>query len=262
MDCQWVGFDVGKACHWVCVLNDAGELLLHRRVEATQEDIEAALDEIDRLPVVHGRSVAIDLRGDLATMLEACLLAHGESIYHLPGVAVNRYRDAYAGAEQKSDARDSWLIADQLRLRWRSLRPVEAAEEYLVELRLLASHRRDLVEEQTRKTLRLRTLLVELCPALEAELNLKRNAPFIALSKVASPAAIRRLGQKRLARWLKDQGVYRPEKVASTFVSAAKSQRWTCQRANSRHNSSQSWPSRYCSSGNERWSWSGEWRVS
>jgi len=48
-------------------------------------------------------------------------------------------------------------------------------------------------------------LLVELCPGLEAELNLKRNAPFVALSKVASPAAVRRLGHKRLARWLKDR---------------------------------------------------------
>jgi len=224
MGCHWVGFDVGKACHWVCVLDDAGKVLLHRRVDATQEQIEDVLDEIEQLATTGNRRVAIDLRGDLATMLEACLLARGESVYHLPGVAVNRYRDAYAGAEQKSDARDSWLIADQLRLRWRSLRPVTATEEYLAELKVLASYRRDLVQEQTRKLLRLRALLVELCPGLEAELNFKRNGPFVALSRVASPAAVRRLGHKRLARWLKARGVYRAEKVASTFVSAAKAQ--------------------------------------
>jgi Transposase len=38
-----VGFDVGEASHWVCVLNDEGERLLSRRVEATEADIEAAL---------------------------------------------------------------------------------------------------------------------------------------------------------------------------------------------------------------------------
>ena len=39
----WVGFDVGKTFHWVCLLNDEGDRLLSRRVEATEADIEAAL---------------------------------------------------------------------------------------------------------------------------------------------------------------------------------------------------------------------------
>lgn len=46
-DHHWVGFDVGKACHWLCVLDDAGEVLLHRQVDVTQGEIEAALAEID-----------------------------------------------------------------------------------------------------------------------------------------------------------------------------------------------------------------------
>jgi hypothetical protein len=47
------------------------------------------------------------------------LLEWGERIFHIPGVAINRARDAYGG-ETKSDPRDARLIADQLRLRWRS----------------------------------------------------------------------------------------------------------------------------------------------
>ena len=43
----WVGFDVGKAFHWVCVLDEEGEEVLSRRVEATEEDLEAACSEIE-----------------------------------------------------------------------------------------------------------------------------------------------------------------------------------------------------------------------
>jgi hypothetical protein len=32
----WVGFDVGKTFHWLSVLDDAGEVVLSRRVEATE----------------------------------------------------------------------------------------------------------------------------------------------------------------------------------------------------------------------------------
>ena len=31
----WVGFDVGKMFHWVCVLDDEGATVLSKRVEAT-----------------------------------------------------------------------------------------------------------------------------------------------------------------------------------------------------------------------------------
>ncbi len=45
----WVGFDVGKAFHWLCVLDEEGEEVLSRRVEATEEDLEAALSEVAQL---------------------------------------------------------------------------------------------------------------------------------------------------------------------------------------------------------------------
>jgi transposase len=48
---HWVGFDVGKAFHWVCVLDGEGERVFSRRVEVTEEvllgvfpGLEAALD--------------------------------------------------------------------------------------------------------------------------------------------------------------------------------------------------------------------------
>jgi hypothetical protein len=105
---HWVGFDVGKAFHWVCVLDGEGEEVLSRRVEASEEDLEAACSEIAALG--GEGTVGIDLMGGPATLLEAILLERGEKIFHVPGIAVNRARDAYPG-ESKSDARDARVIA-------------------------------------------------------------------------------------------------------------------------------------------------------
>ena len=138
----WVGFDVGKAFHWLCVLDEEGEVLLSRRVEATEENLEAALLQVERLG---GEcTFGIDLLGGPAALLEAVLLGRGERIFHVPGIAVNRARDAYPG-EAKSDSKDACVIADQLRLRRSSLHEIRPRDESTAEMRVLVAHRRDLL---------------------------------------------------------------------------------------------------------------------
>ena len=141
---HWVGFDVGKASHWVCVLDGEGEEVLSRRVEASEWDLEAACSEIAALS---GECVVgIDLMGGPATFLEAVLLGRGERVFHVPGIAVNRARDAYPG-ETKSDARDARVIADQLRLRRAALHEIRPRDEAAAEMRVLVAHRRDLLQD-------------------------------------------------------------------------------------------------------------------
>ena len=62
----WVGFDVGKAFHWVCVLDEEGEEAISRRVDATEEDLEASCEEIAALG--GDRAVGIDLTGEPADL--------------------------------------------------------------------------------------------------------------------------------------------------------------------------------------------------
>jgi len=220
----WVGFDVGKAFHWVCVLDDEGEVLLSRRVEATERDIERCCEQIAALGGPGERRAATDLLGGPAALLEAVLLGRGERLFHLPGMAVNRARDGYRG-ESKSDARDARVIADQLRMRWRSLQEVRPREDEAAELRALVAYRRGLVEDQARVITRLRALLLEVFPGLEATLDLSTDRALLATTRVATPSAARRLGTSRLARWLKDRGVRRSEELAGKVIVAAKEQR-------------------------------------
>lgn len=220
----WVGFDVGKAFHWACVLDEEGEVVLSRRVEAEERDMEACCGEIAAFGDPSERVVAIDLVGGPATLLEAVLLERGERVFHLPGMAVNRAREGYRG-EQKSDRGDARVIADQLRIRWRSLREIRPRDEEAAEVRALVSYRRELVEEQARGISRLRALLSEVFPGLEAALDLRKDRALLVLTRVAAPAAARRLGASRLARWLKARGVRRTEDLAGRVVEAAHAQR-------------------------------------
>jgi len=219
----WVGFDVGKTFHWVSVLDDAGEVVLSRRVEATEQGLEAACSQIAGLS--EERKVALDVLGGPATLLLALLAERGEQIFHLPGLAVNRAREAYRGGEHKSDRSDALVIADQLRMRWRSLQEICPKDEALAEMRALVGHRRDLIQDQTRRITRLRGLLLEICPALEATLNLNREGALQAVTKVATPASVRRLGEARLARWLKGRGVRKSRVLAQRIVAAARAQK-------------------------------------
>jgi transposase len=222
----YVGFDVGKGAHWACVLNEEGEMILSRRVEATEEALEAACKEIAALGVADDeRVLGIDLTGGPAALLEAVLLGRGEKVRYVPGTAVNKARETYAGGEQKSDPKDAFVIADQLRLRWKSLSEVRLREEKIAELRALVAHRRDLVQDQTRRVTRLRELLLGVFPGLEAALDLTKKGPLFAVSRVARPTAARRLGEARLSRWLEARGVYGAKKLAGRVVAAAKAQR-------------------------------------
>jgi transposase len=218
----WVGFDVGKAFHWLCVLDDEGEEVLSGKVEATEEDLEVACSQIEALG--GERTIGIDLLGGPATLLEAVLLERGERILHVPGIAVNRARDAYPG-EAKSDSKDAHVIADQLRLRRSSLHEIRPRDESTAEMRLLVAQRRDLLQDQTRRVARLREILLGVFPGLEATLDLKREGALLAVTRVATPAAARKLGVARLSRWLKARGVRKAPDLAERIVEAATAQR-------------------------------------
>jgi hypothetical protein len=141
MERVWVGIDAGKEVHWAHVLDTSGTELLSRRVENEEPTLLRLIDEVLALA---GRSQvvwAVDQPGGSAALLLALLWEREQRVLYLPGLAVERARDAYPG-ESKTDARDAFVIADQARMR-PNLRVLAPGEGDLAELQLLLARRRE-----------------------------------------------------------------------------------------------------------------------
>src|SRR5215208_2039172 len=114
MNEAWVGVDAGKEFHWAHVLDASGRELLSRRVENDEADIARLIDEA--LSLAEGIVWAVDQPGGSAALLLALLWERNQRVLYVPGLSVDRARDAYRG-EAKTDARDAHVIADQARMR-------------------------------------------------------------------------------------------------------------------------------------------------
>jgi transposase len=217
----FVGIDVAKELHWVCAIDDGGKTLLSRKLRNDPDDIVALVAELRELG--GKRRVGIDVMGGIATLLTAMLLDAGESLVHVPGLAVNRARQGKSGGETKSDPKDALVIADQIRTR-RDLRRVEMQPEILVELRLLVSQRTDLVHEQTRRLARLHDLLTAVHPGLEQQLDLTTKGGLVLVSRYVTPSEIRGAGVKKIARQLQRAGLRNADELARLAHAAAEKQ--------------------------------------
>jgi transposase len=220
MDKAWTGIDVGKEAHWAHVLDASGRKLLSRKVENDEADLSKLVDEA--LSFSEEVVWAVDQPGGSAALLLALLWERGQRVLYIPGLAVDRARDAYSG-ESKTDARDAHIIADQARMR-PDLGALEPGEVELAELQLLLARRRDLVTDQTRALTRLREALLTVFPALERALDLNSRGALTLVSHYQTPARVRRTGRKRLATYLRNRGVKGAEGVADKALTAARAQ--------------------------------------
>jgi transposase len=203
-----VGVDVAKELHWAAIVQtETGKLLLSRKVANEPAAIQELIEQIRAVEAEHGpATVAIDVLGGIAGLLQVMLTEAGLRLVHVSGLAVNRARRATRGGEHKSDPRDAKVIADQIRLRAEELRPVTPDTETDAQLRLLAGRRREPVIDQTRRIGRLRDLLASIHPGLERMANPTNKADAALLARYVTPAEIRRAGRTRIAAYLRTTG--------------------------------------------------------
>ncbi|MGS2614384.1 IS110 family transposase [Micromonospora sp. LZ34] len=210
-----VGVDVAKEFHWAALVHtETGKVLASHKVDNDPAAIQAFINDVRTAEAEHGpATVAIDLLGGIAGLLQAMLLDAGLRLVHVPGLAVNRARRATRGGERKSDPRDAKVIADQIRLRGDELRIVEPAGETDAELRLLVGRRRELVVDQTRRIGRLRDLLASIHPGLERVIDATNKADLALLARYVTPGEIRRAGRRRINEYLRHVGGLRTASI-------------------------------------------------
>ena len=218
---SFVGLDVGKSDHHAVAVTAAGKTVYDKALPNDEARLRAILDD---LATAHGPVLmVVDQPATIGALPVAVAQAmESVTVAYLPGLAMRRIADLHPGTA-KTDARDAHVIADQARMR-PNLEELIAEEGELAELEILLARRKDLVTDQTRSINRLRDALLSSFPALERALDLTRRGTLILVSNYQTPAAIRRMGRKRLTDFLKKRGVKGAEALAGKAITAAKSQ--------------------------------------
>ena len=220
----WAGIDAGKGHHWITVVDETGSRVWSQKVENDESAILDALGEV--LALAEAVHWAVDIAGTASALLLALLAAHGQQAVYVPGRTVNRMSGAYRG-EAKTDAKDAYVIAETARHR-RDFTAIDVPAQLAADLALLVGHRKDLVADRVRMINRLRDVLTGIFPALERAFDYSGQRGALVLpTGYQTPAALRRTGQTRLARWLAKRGVRFAEQVADTALQAARAQHTT-----------------------------------
>ncbi|MEV6487007.1 IS110 family transposase [Streptomyces sp. NPDC051576] len=216
----WAGIDAGKTHHHCVVIDESGRRLLSRRVANDEPEILELLADV--LALGDEVTWGIDLADGGAALAIAVLLNNDQLVHYISGRAIHRASESYRG-EGKTDAKDAAVIADQVRIR-RDLHPLHAGDATVTDLKLLTGRRTDMVADRTRTVNRLRAQLTSVLPGLERALDLTNTGPLTLLTGYQTPAAIRRIGAKRLQTWLRNRHVVRADRLAEIAVQAAERQ--------------------------------------
>ncbi|WP_328876998.1 IS110 family transposase [Streptomyces sp. NBC_00299] len=206
----WAGIDAGKTHHHCVAIDESGHRLLSRRVTNDEPEILELLTDV----VALGDEVTwgIDLADGGAALAITILLNHDQPVLYLSGRAIHRASEGYRG-EGKTDAKDAAVIADQARIR-RDLHPLRTGDETVTDLKILTNRRTDLVADRTRTVNRLRAHLTSIFPGLERALDLTNTGPLTLLTGYQTPAALRRLGVRRLKAWLRNRSARNADQLA------------------------------------------------
>ncbi|MFE1855395.1 IS110 family transposase [Streptomyces sp. NPDC059489] len=219
----WAGTDAGKVEHHCTVIDGDGAKVLSRRVPNDEHELLGLMSDV--LDLADGGPVtwAVDLNAGGAALLIALLTGHGQRLLYIPGRTVHHASGSYRG-DGKTDAKDAYVIADQARMR-RDLQTLQEWDEIAIDLRILTARRYDLTADRTRAINRLRAQILEYFPALERAFDYSTSkAALVLLTGYQAPAALRRIGQARLASWLSNRKVRSAQAVAAVAVEAAQAQ--------------------------------------
>lgn len=158
-----LGLDVGKSSHWACLVDRDGEVLASAPVRNREAELDALFASAPA-----GTLVVVDQFRNIGSLAVRRARAAGLGAAHLPGLAASRAAGLFAG-EAKTDERDAAVIARTALGVPDSLSGVPGRGEALEAARALSSQRDHVVACATRDKNRLRAVLLESCPALEAE---------------------------------------------------------------------------------------------
>jgi transposase len=194
------GLDWGSAGHAVCVVDQAGAVVLSLEVAHDAAGLAELRRQLERLAPAGAIPIAIERPSGL--IVEA-LSAAGHPVVPLHPNVVKACRPRYRAAAGKSDPGDAYMLADILRTDGHRFRPLQPCSDDLKALRALVRGRDDLVAERVAMANRLRSLLDSFWPgAATVFADVDSPIALAFLQRYPAPEAATRLGEKRLKAFL------------------------------------------------------------
>ena len=218
----YLGVDIGKSAHYAVAVDQDGQTVYSKPVA----NEESALRLLVLWARAHQAAVIVDQPGGTAALLLKLCWDATIGIGYVPGLAMARARDFYAG-DAKTDPKDAFVLADVARAHPNRLVWLRETSTSRAQLELLNSYDADLREDANRLTNRMRALLAAYWPALERALadRLDTIGGTTLLTRYPSAPQLRQAGAKRLVSLLRaTHRVRQPEAWVEQLVVAAKSQ--------------------------------------
>ena len=196
----WCGLDVGKEEHHACALAADGTRLFDKPLPQD----EGRLREVFTGLQSHGTVlVVVDQPNTIGALAVAVARDCGCKVAYLPGLAMRKAAQLMPG-DAKTDARDAYVIATCALKMPDTLRAVDRDSEVLASLKVLSGYDDDLARECTRSINRLRSLLLQIHPALErvfAGTRLTNQLSLDLLAHYGGPTGLRKAGPAKVRAW-------------------------------------------------------------
>lgn len=187
-----IGLDVGKSSHWACVATRDGEVLLSAPVANREGDLDSLFGRFPDALVV------VDQSRNIGALALARARVAGMSAAYLPGLAAHGAARLFAG-DAKADERDAMVIAKTALGIPDALLPVGDPGPTIAAARALAAQRNFLTCENTRNKNRLRSILLESCPAFEALVDLSDGPQLRLMASLGGAWSVADAGPRRAA---------------------------------------------------------------
>jgi len=201
---RFVGIDWASEEHAVCVLDEVGRSTSSFTIAHSSEGFENLVRRLASLGPVGAVPVAIE-RPD--GRLVDCLLEAGHPVVAVSPNAIKAWREAEVASGAKSDAGDAEVIAEYLRLRQHRLVVLEPFSEATRALRAVVRCRDGMVHQRVAAANQLEACLDAYWPgAKQLFCDIFSNIALAFIEDYPTPASADRLGEKRMAAFLKRHG--------------------------------------------------------
>jgi len=219
--CQTVlALDVGKASHWAVMATRSGEVLANRPVPNRERD----LDELF-VSAPEGALVVVDQKRNIGSLALRRARMAGLAVGYLPGLAAHEASKLFAG-DAKTDARDAMVIAKTALGVPDALLPAPEGDPRLEAARSMAAQRGHMVSCATRDKNRLRSILLESCPAFEALADLSDPHWLGMLASLGGPWGILDAGKAPLGAVTRGADRAKVDAAWDAAVSSTRPSEW------------------------------------